>query len=130
MLRRRLVLISDGAGVDADAIAAATMLRGDGVGLDVVGVGSAAGAPPRDRPAPLLRADRAALTRLAGAAGGNVQWLSDDGSTVALSSEASSSATTRLAGLFDEVPLSWHSQAHWLALLLLPLALLLFRRQR
>jgi len=131
LLQRRLVLISDGAGIDADAMAAATALGRDGIGVSVLGVGSVAGAPPAGQATPLLRADADALSRLAIAAGGASGWLAGNGTVTALPAGGrSGSPGDAVAALLEATPPGWQAQAHWLALALLPLALLLFRRRR
>jgi Ca-activated chloride channel family protein len=132
----RILLLSDG--VNADEVPRmARQLRGANVTLSVLGLGTANGAPiplPRggflrdDAGAIVIpRLDEGPLRALAEAAGGRYQRLQvDDSDLEMLLAQAATATETRLAeGLTAD---AWEDQGYWLIMLLLPLALALFRR--
>lgn len=130
----RILLLSDG--VDDSAVPRmARQVRSAGATLSVLGLGTADGAPmplPRggflrdDNGAIVIpRLDEAPLQRLAQAAGGRYQRLQvDDSDLEVLLAQATTE--TRLAE--DLTADAWEDQGYWLIILLLPLALALFRR--
>ncbi|MDO8863058.1 VWA domain-containing protein [Haliea sp. E1-2-M8] len=132
----RVLLLTDG--VDEDEVPRmGRLVRSAGVTLSVLGLGTANGAPmplPRggflrdDAGAIILpRLEEGPLEALAQAAGGRYQRLRvDDSDLDMLLAQAATATETRLAeGLTAD---AWEDQGYWLILLLLPLALALFRR--
>jgi len=125
---RNLTLISDGSGVTEATLAAAGELAAAGVTVNVIGVGTEIGATPAGKPGPVLKADLGALNRLAAAGDGSIdtdesvgRWMDAliglfwfDAGNGLVSAAASS--------------VFWWDMSHWIALALLPLVLLLFRR--
>ncbi|MEQ9465108.1 MAG: VWA domain-containing protein [Haliea sp.] len=132
----RILLLTDG--VDEDEVSRmGRQLRSAGVTLSVLGLGTAGGAPmplPRggfrrdDSGAIVIpRLEEGPLQALAQAAGGRYQRLRVDNSDLeTLLSQAATATETSLAeGLAAD---AWEDQGYWLIVLLLPLALALFRR--
>lgn len=127
-----IVLVTDTAG--DDAVAAARAARAQGIRVDVLGVGTAEGAPvPRSSggfaggPGGLLmaRRDDAALRAVANAGGGRYSTLQADGGGVtALGAPV---ATAGHASHGERAPL-WRDGGVWLLPVLLVLAALAFRR--
>ena len=132
----RILLLSDG--VEATEVARmARQIRSAGVTLSVLGLGTDNGAPmplPRggflrdDAGAIVIpRLDEGPLQELARAAGGRYQRLQVDDSDLEMLLAQSATATeTSLAE--DLTTDAWEDQGYWLIILLLPLALALFRR--
>ncbi len=132
----RILLLTDG--IDEDEIPRmARPLRSAGVTLSVLGLGTADGAPMplprggfrRDESGAIVipRLEEQPLRKLAQAAGGRYQRLRVDNSDLdTLLSQAAAATETRLAE--DLTADAWEDQGYWLILLLLPLALALFRR--
>ena len=133
-----VLLVTDGGGSPA-AERAARELRGAGFALSILGVGTREGAPiPRlsggfvtDNRGKLAvaRLEERGLRDLAAAGGGRFAVLSTDDSDLdyLLSGEVSAAAATAA----DENSLAtdqWREEGPWLALLLLPLAALAFRK--
>ncbi len=132
----RILLLTDG--IDGDEIPRmARPLRSAGVTLSVLGLGTANGAPMplprggfrRDESGAIVipRLEEGPLQALAQAAGGRYQRLRVDNSDLdALLSQPATATETKLAeGLTAD---AWEDQGYWLIILLLPLALALFRR--
>jgi len=131
----RILLLSDG--VNADEVPRmARQLRSANVALGVLGLGTPEGAPvplPRggflrdDAGAIVIpRLDEGPLQALAEAAGGRYQRLRvDDADLELLLAQAVATETRLTEGLTAD---AWEDQGYWLIILLLPLALALFRR--
>lgn len=132
-----ILLVTDG--FDGQrAIDAATRVYRDGYRVSVLGVGTDAGAPVptgrggylRDQQGDIVlpALDQAALRQLATAGGGDYRAISSDDEDVRfLLSTMTSQLTERSehTGMHTD---SWQSNGPWLAVLLLPLAALAFRR--
>jgi Ca-activated chloride channel homolog len=132
-----LVLVADSA--SADAAAAAREAAGQGVRVSVLGVGTPAGAPvslpqgdfwkDSDGNIVVPRLDAATLRALAAAGGGNYVELGSGGDAD-LQRLAGHAAARSGDGLAQPGVDSaqWRDRGPWLALLLIPLALVAFRR--
>ena len=128
-----IVLVTDDA--DASATAAARAARATGVRVDVLGIGSAQGAPvpqaeggfARDANGGvrIARRDDNALRNLAEAGGGVYAPLGADGGGVAMI--GAPAATQSIAAASEHADL-WRDGGAWLLIPLLPLAALAFRR--
>jgi Ca-activated chloride channel family protein len=128
-----IVLVTDNA--DASAIAAARAARAAGVRVDVLGLGSAQGAPvpqvdggfERDRSGAvrIARRDDDALREVADAGGGRYAPLGSDGGGVMT---IGAPAATQSASANKEQANLWRDGGAWLLIPLLPLAALAFRR--
>lgn len=128
-----IVLVTDDA--DSSAAAAARAARARGVRVDVLGIGSAQGAPvpqadggfERDSSGNvrIARRDDAALRDVADAGGGRYAPLGPDGGGVA--ALGAPSATQSVAVSREQANL-WRDGGAWLLIPLLPLAALAFRR--
>ncbi|MEO6967022.1 MAG: VWA domain-containing protein [Rhodanobacteraceae bacterium] len=128
-----IVLATDDA--DGAAIDAARKARAEGVRVDVLGVGTLAGAPVpatdsgfahgTDGGVRLAQRDDAALRELAQAGGGRYAPLQTDGSGVA---ELGAPSTVQGSADSRESAQLWRDGGAWLLLPLLPLAALAFRR--
>ena len=132
-----ILLVTDG--IDGQrAIDAATQVFRDGYRVSVLGVGTDAGAPVptgrggylRDQQGDIVlpRLDQAALRELATAGGGAYTAISsgDDDVRLLLSRKTTQLAEgTEQSGRHTD---RWQSNGPWLAVLLLPLAALAFRR--
>lgn len=132
----RILLLTDGV-EEAQVPRMARQIRSAGVTLSVLGLGTAAGAPmplPRggflrdDAGAIVIpRLDEGPLQALAQAAGGRYQRLQVDDRD--LETLLAQSATATETSLTDDLTTdAWEDQGYWLIILLLPLALALFRR--
>ncbi len=132
-LSGRILLITDGS-ADAEDMALAKKLMVAGIRLDVIGVGSDAGAPI---PTPqgflqddqgqvmMARLDQKALSELARSGGGRYVLMSADDSDVdAILSQ--SSKTIAEPTTVDAV--QWHDDGVWLLIPLIMMALMGFRR--
>jgi Ca-activated chloride channel family protein len=135
-----ILLIADGVepGRIADAQRAAARLGREGYRVSVLGVGTPAGVPLTDDqgrlvrgPAGELRApgmDEAALRSLAQAGGGRYQAITDSGAGLqALLDDATAVPAKRAAQVKGVAP-AWQELGPAIAVLLLPLAALAFRR--
>ena len=131
----RILLLSDGVAEDA-VPRMARQLRSANVTLAVLGLGTVDGAPiplprggfMRDSAGAIVipRLDEGPLQALAEAAGGRYQRLRVDDADLELLLAQAAPTETRLAeGLTAD---AWEDQGYWLIILLLPLALALFRR--
>ncbi|MFU8764008.1 MAG: VWA domain-containing protein [Haliea sp.] len=131
----RILLLSDGVAED-EVPRMARQLRNANVTLSVLGLGTADGAPiplprggfMRDNAGAIVipRLDEGPLQTLAEAAGGRYQRLRVDDADLELLLAQAAATETRLAeGLTAD---AWEDQGYWLIILLLPLALALFRR--
>ncbi|MEP6969757.1 MAG: VWA domain-containing protein, partial [Betaproteobacteria bacterium] len=136
----QILLIADE--IDADQIAAtreaAARLARDGHRVSVLGVGTAQGAPVLNADGQALRdasgkvesfrLDSDALQSVARAGGGQYQAVTDSGQ--ALRSLLDTSTATAASGVSqtDAATKGWQERGPWLAVLLLPLAALAFRR--
>ena len=128
-----IVLVTDDA--DASAKAAARAARAAGVRVDVLGIGTAQGAPvpqadggfERDRSGSvrIARRDDNALRQVADAGGGRYAPLGSDGGGVAM---IGAPAATQSAAAAKEHADLWRDGGAWLLIPLLPLAALAFRR--
>ena len=132
-----ILLVTDG--FDGQrAIDAAAQVYGDGYRVSVLGVGTDAGAPVptgrggylRDQQGDIVlpALDQAALRQLATAGGGAYTAISsgdNDVSFLLSTMTTEAGERTEQAGMHTD---SWQSNGPWLAVLLLPLAALAFRR--
>ena len=136
--RGEILLVSD-SGVSPAALQLAGELRGEGMNLNVLAVGTAIGGPIPQAGGGFLtdargqvvvnRVDLASLQRLAEAGGGRFAGLTPDDRDL----DRLFSATPVVAGAFaddgEELRTEiWRDQGVWLVLLLLPLLALSFRR--
>ncbi len=133
-----ILLVSD-SGVSPNAMELARELRGEDITLHVMAVGTAEGGPIPQAGGGFLtdgagqvvvnRVNLSAMQRLADAGGGRFTGLTpDDRDLDRLLSTAPDGAAT-LSGEGDELRTEvWRDQGIWLALLLLPLLALSFRR--
>ncbi len=130
-----VILLTDG--VDRAAHAAAQELRAAGYRLSVIGIGSSVGAPVRFASGDYLRdaadeliiasVDHGSLRELAQAGGGRYQLMSSEPADLqALGSDADFVLQPLDSEQLETV--QWRDRGAWLALALLPLAALLFRR--
>ncbi len=130
-----VILLTDG--IDRAAYGAARELRAAGYRLSVIGVGSSVGAPVqfasgdylRDAADELIiaRVDHGSLRELAQAGGGRYQLISGEHADLqALAGDADSVLSSLDSERLETV--QWRDRGAWLALALLPLAALLFRR--
>lgn len=135
--RGEIVLLADAVGPDAVGAARKALARG--VTVSVLGIGSAAGAPvplPQgdflkddDGNMVVARLDEAALRAVADAGGGRYSTLSADAHDLdALLPDRVDVAKNADAGGQTAESTRWRDRGPWLLLLLLPLALLGFRR--
>jgi Ca-activated chloride channel family protein len=135
--RGEVVLLADAVGPDAAAAARKALSRG--VTVSVLGIGTAAGAPvplPQgdflkddDGNMVVARLDEAALRAVADAGGGRYATLSADARDLdALLPDRVDVAQGADAGEHAAQSTRWRDRGPWLLLLLLPLALLGFRR--
>lgn len=130
----RILLLSDGINED-DVPRMARQLRSANVTLSVLGLGTPNGAPIplprggflRDNADAIVipRLEEGPLQALAQAAGGRYQRLQVDDSDLEMLL-AQAATETRLTE--DLTADAWEDQGYWLIILLLPLALALFRR--
>lgn len=130
----RILLLSDGINED-DVPRMARQLRSANVTLSVLGLGTPNGAPIplprggflRDNAGAIVipRLEEGPLQALAQAAGGRYQRLQVDDSDLEMLL-AQAATETRLTE--DLTADAWEDQGYWLIILLLPLALALFRR--
>jgi Ca-activated chloride channel family protein len=127
-----IVLVTDDAG--RAAVEAAHKARAQGVRVDVLGIGTRAGAPvplaeggfARDKGAVrIAQRNDAALRDVAGAGGGTYAPLEEDGSGVA--ALGAPSATEGSDAMRQQASV-WRDGGVWLLIPLLPLAALAFRR--
>jgi len=133
-----IVLISDAA--DGNALAAARRAHAKGFDVSVLGVGTAAGAPVALAQGDFLkdsggnvvlaRLDESALRELAGAGGGRYATLAADrGDLDALLPDDARVDTAKAADAGDNAfGNRWRDRGPWLLLVLVPIALLGFRR--
>lgn len=135
--RGEIVLLADGVGPEAVAAARKALARG--VTVSVLGIGSAAGAPvplPQgdflkddDGNMVVARLDEMALRAVAEAGGGRYATLSADAHDLdALLPDRVDVAKNADVGGQTAESTRWRDRGPWLLLLLLPLALLGFRR--
>ncbi len=136
----QVLLIADG--VDSDNAAAseraAARLKNDGYTVSVLGVGTEAGAPLTDAQGELLRdttgkivnahLDTAALQSLARAGGGEYRSITDDGQALNALLSVGQPLHAEVTAQTDATTQGWKEQGPLLAVLLLPLAALAFRR--
>jgi Ca-activated chloride channel family protein len=121
-----LVLGDHASGAD---VRAATAALAQGFRVSALGVGTAAGAPYRDRGGRIVRArlDASSLLALARAGGGSYTAITPDAGDLralgVLQAEAAASGATR-----GEKALAWHDEGYWLLLPLMLVALFAFRR--
>lgn len=133
----QVLLLADGVEGES-AVAAATELRQQGYRIEVLGVGTAEGAPLSNADGRWLYApdgqvivpklEERKLREIAVAGGGAFVTISDDDSDVR--SLLGDGATAAAAGKPTEETQAprWRERGPWLVLLLLPLAVLAFRR--
>ena len=137
MRQGKVVLVTDGVS-DVHAKTIRKLVAGSGVDLTVLAVGTASGAPiplPRggflkdDRGTIVMPAlDQQALARLASGAGGRYLPLQiDDSDLTAILADNPLDRTSQTLAL-DRTADTWEDQGYFFILLLLPLALGLFRR--
>jgi Ca-activated chloride channel family protein len=126
-----VILLSDDAG-GASALAAAEQLRHAGHALGVVGVGSTEGAPvpgvTTADGAVISRLDIPALEKLAAAGAGRYATLSSSGQDL---DRVLIDPSARSRGLVERDPMlaeRWRELGPWVAVMLVPLAALGFRR--
>jgi Ca-activated chloride channel family protein len=136
----QVLLIADGveAGRGADAQRAATQLRGEGYRVSVLGVGTANAAPLTDETGRLARGaggqvelprlDAATLRSLAQAGGGQYQAITDDGTALRALLDAGKAAPVDGRAPARSSATAWRELGPVLAVLLLPLGALAFRR--
>ncbi|WP_328985196.1 VWA domain-containing protein [Thiorhodovibrio winogradskyi] len=126
-----VVLISDDAG-DQRARAAAEALKAQGHRLAVIGVGTAEGAPVpgvRRADGPVItKLDAEALRALARAGGGSYAGLTSDDLDLNSVLSAPDTGGNLPAELTESQIQAWYPLGPWVALALLPLAALAFRR--
>ncbi len=136
----QILLIADG--VDADKVAAseraAARLKDEGYRVSVLGVGSADGAPLTNAQGELVRdaagkiahpgLDTAALQSLARAGGGEYRTITDTGEALNALLRDRQPSHAVATEQTDATARGWKEQGPLLALLLLPLAALAFRR--
>ena len=136
--RGEILLVSD-SGVSPAAIELARELRSEGMALHVMAVGTAQGGPIPQAGGGFLsdgsgqvvvsRVNRAALQRLAEAGGGRFSVLTPDDRDLDRLFAGASTPAWALANDGEELRTEmWRDQGVWLALLLLPLLALSFRR--
>lgn len=131
-----LLIITDGITEEARNVVQQT-LRGKATRLSILGVGTADGAPipqagggfaKEDGAIVVAKLNREALIDLAHLNGGHYSDLTPDNRDLAYIQAAFgtplSQNTKQLQRTFDR----WNDQGHWFALLLLPLAILAFRK--
>lgn len=130
--RGEVLLVTDSA--DDRVAAKARELRDDGIFTSVLGVGTKAGAPvpsaggfvsDRAGNVVIARLDRSDLRAVAEAGGGNYTELEASDSAAALWQDLDGSEFARREDALGE---RWKDTGPWLVLLLLPLAILGFRR--
>ena len=130
--RGEILLVTDS--VSSRDIARARKLRDRGIFSSVLAVGTAEGAPipsgggfvsDRSGNVVIARMDRAAMQELAQAGGGNYSELGSGEPQAKLWGDPESSGFTRRDDALGE---RWRDAGPWLVLLLLPLALVGFRR--
>lgn len=135
--RGEIVLLADDVG--ADAVAAARKAQAQGITVSVLGIGSAAGAPVplpqgdflKDGEGNMIvaRLDEAALRAVAEAGGGRYAGLSADAHDLdVLLPDRVDAARNADTGGHTAESTRWRDRGPWLLLLLVPLALLGFRR--
>jgi Ca-activated chloride channel family protein len=136
----QVLLIADG--VDADRAPAseraAARLRSDGYRVSVLGIGTPTGAPVADDKGRLLRdaSGRIVVSRLASATlrslahagGGQYRSISDSGAALRALLAGGTPMQTKGTVRSDSKTQGWKDQGPLLAVLLLPLAALAFRR--
>lgn len=136
----QVLLIADG--IEADKVAAseraAARLRNDGYRVSVLGVGTEDGAPLTTAQGKLLRdaagkivvsrLDTAALQSLARAGGGKYRTITNSGKELSTLLSVSQPVRTQVTKQTDATTQGWKQQGPLLAVLLLPLAALAFRR--
>lgn len=133
----RVLLLSDGTD-EAQASRAARALRGSGASLSILALGTASGAPMpladggfiRDSEGAIVlpKLDEGPLRQLASDTGGRYQRLALDNSDLAYLLAATTLPGEDTTVTTDAAADTWEDQGYWLVLLLLPLALALFRR--
>jgi Ca-activated chloride channel family protein len=130
--RGEILLVTDSA--DSRLAAKARALRDDGIYTSVLAVGTVEGAPvpsaggfvsDRAGNVVITKLDRSSLRAVAEAGGGNYTELGASASDAALWQELGGSEFTRREDALGE---RWKDAGPWLVLLLLPLAILGFRR--
>ena len=133
----RILLITDG--VDGDRSAdAARLLKGRGLRLDVLGVGTPQGAPVplpnggfvRDSNDSIVvaRLDTSALQELAGSTDGRFRMMSIDDSDISALSEQPRLLSADSLRASQRQADTWRDEGGWLVLALLPFAAFAFRR--
>lgn len=126
-----VILISDDAG-DARAQNAAKALHAQGHRLAVIGVGTEQGAPVpgvRRADGPVMaRLDSRALQALARAGGGSYATLTPDDQDLNATLSSDGAGRHVPAALTDNQAQAWYPLGPWLALVLLPVGALAFRR--
>ncbi len=136
----QILLIADG--IDADKVAAseqaAEQLKREGYRVSVLGVGTEQGAPlltgqglllrDADGKVENFRLSSDALRSVARAGGGQYQPITDSGEALSALLGSDKAAPTSGASLTDGKTMGWNEQGPMLAVLLLPLAALAFRR--
>jgi len=135
--RGRVLVMTDATPTSADLEAART-LRGAGIGVDVLAIGTGDGAPIPERDGGFVtddrgnvvipRVDTAALARLADAGGGRFSVLTADDTDLARLEPTEAPGALEEAGDELRVADAWRDAGLWLAVLLLPLIALGFRR--
>ncbi|MBS0192741.1 MAG: VWA domain-containing protein [Proteobacteria bacterium] len=131
----QILLLTDGA--DALAVQAAHAAHAQGYEVDVLGVGTADGAPlpaadgqfanDASGQMQIARLDADGLRKLAKAGGGRYAAISSDGSDLAALGVLEPPRLAPATAAAREA-LAWRDEGPWLLLLLLPLAALAFRR--
>jgi Ca-activated chloride channel family protein len=136
----QVLLIADGVETDRIAAteAAATRLRSEGYRVSVLGIGTDAGTPLTDAAGALLRdangkimsarLDDAMLASVARAGGGEYRPISDDGEALRALLREPQTLHAQAATRTSATAPAWKEQGPLLAVLLLPLAALAFRR--
>src|SRR5690606_25012010 len=135
--RGRVLVMTDATPTSADLEAART-LRGAGIGVDVLAIGTGDGAPIPERDGGFVtddrgnvvipRVDTAALARLADAGGGRFSVLTADDTDLARLEPPEAAGALEAADDELHVADAWRDAGLWLAVLLLPLLALGFRR--
>ncbi|QLQ31062.1 MAG: tetratricopeptide repeat protein [Candidatus Thiothrix singaporensis] len=133
------MLITDGASDPDAAVSAADEARGNGYSVSVLAVGTADGAPvPRPNGGFLLdsfgktvtaKVNLDDLQKIANAGGGVFAHAAlGDADLAALNAHWQATATGKLSDAQGRQTDAWVNEGYWLVLLLLPLAVLAFRR--
>ncbi|PLW82635.1 hypothetical protein CWI75_08605 [Kineobactrum sediminis] len=137
MISGRILVLSDGT-ADAQVSSATRALRGSGATLSVLALGTASGAPMplpgggfvRDSNGAIVLPglDEGPLQKLARDTGGRYRRLEINNSDLAYLLAEQTLPGTDNTITTDTSADTWEDQGYWLVLLLLPLALALFRR--